>query len=211
MSEQHPSGGGSATRDERERAGEVLAARAGQLTAVRGAAGKWQTGLAGLTGTIAIFGLVQGRDDVDALTGGWGAAYGICLAAALACSVGGGVLAMRAAFGLPKLVDTREWTAAARDDAEEARRSAGLLRAAVLLTVASLAFVAATLAVAWYAPRPETASALRVHRPSGSADCGTVVRASGGTLVLKTSGGERQVRLGEVDGMEPLDSCPGGG
>lgn len=84
-----------------------------------------------MSGTIAIFGLIKGADDVDALSSGWGIAYGICLAGALACSIGGGVLAMRSAFGLPQVVSTSMAAPARRADAEEARRSAQLLHAAI--------------------------------------------------------------------------------
>lgn len=65
-----PLGGGAATPAQRQHARDILAASADQLTNVRAAAGRWQAGLAGLTGTIAIFGLVRGRDDVAGLPPG---------------------------------------------------------------------------------------------------------------------------------------------
>lgn len=204
-----PLTGGAATPAAREHARDVLAASTDQLENVRTAAGRWQTGLAGLSGTIAIFGLVKGADDVDALSSGWAIAYGICLAGALACAIGGGVVAMRSAFGLPRVMSTSMVAPARRADAEEARRSARLLHAAIWMTVASIALVAATLAVAWYAPG-DPASSLRVHRTPGTEDCGKVVAVSNGVLVLDTDTGERKIALRDVDGISAADSCSDG-
>lgn len=205
----HPLGGGAATPEGRDHAREVQALATGELKQVRAAAGRWQAGLAGLSGTIAIFGLVKGGDDVDALSHAGGIAYGILLLGALACSIGAGVLAMRSAFGLPRVVSTSMAVSPRRADAQEARRSTGLLHAAIWMTVASIAFVAAALGVAWYAPRsaPEQ---LRVHRVSGAEDCGKVLRVANGSLVLDTDSGERSIPLQELDGIVGETSCSAG-
>lgn len=205
-----PLGGGGATREGRDRALEVQADSQAQLHNVRTAAGRWQAGLAGLSGTIAIFGLVKGADDVNALSTHWGIAYGVCLAAALACSIGAGVLAMRAAFGLPRVVSTSVVMPARRADAAEARRCAGLLHAAIWLTVASIVLVAATLGVAWYAPKAAPADVV-VHEISGAQDCGSVVRVSHDQLVLRTDTGQRTISLRHVDGLGGASSCPSTG
>jgi hypothetical protein len=205
----HPSAGGAATQAQLAYARQVAAARTGQLANVRAAAAKWQTGLAGLTGTIAIFGLVKGSEDVDALASPWGAVYGVCLALALTCSIGGGVLAMRAAFGLPKATSTAWDPGRATSDGQEARVSARLLWGAIALTVASIAGLAAALAVAWYAP-DVGAPKLRVHSVSGSEDCGSVQSVARDALVLRTGTGERTIALSDIDGLAPEDSCSGG-
>ena len=205
-----PLGGGAATRDARDQALEVQAASQAQLQNVRTAAGRWQAGLAGLSGTITIFGLVKGADDVNGLTAQWGIAYGVCLAAALGCSIGAGVLAMRAAFGLPRVVSTSVVMPARRADATEARRCAGLLHAAIWVTVASLVLVAVALGVAWYAPKAAPADVV-VHEISGAQDCGTVVRVSHDQLVLSTDTGQRTISLRGVDGLAGTSSCSANG
>ena len=205
-----PLGGGAASPQQRDHALETQAASQAQLNNVRTAARRWQGGLAGLSGTIAIFGLVKGADDVNGLSTGWGVVYGICLAAALACSIAGGVVAMRAAFGLPRVVSTSMTMPARRADSEEARRSAGLLHAAIWLTVASIALVASTLGVAWYAPKAQPADVV-VHLVSGAQDCGTVVQVSHDHLVLHTDTGQRTIALSTIDGLRGSSTCPGQG
>jgi hypothetical protein len=205
-----PLGGGAATPAQRQHARDVLAASADQLANVRAAAGRWQAGLAGLTGTIAIFGLVRGRDDVAGLPGGWGVAYGICLALAVGFSVAGGVLAMRSAFGLPRVLRTSAADLTRWSDAGEARRSAALLRVAVWLTVLSIGSLAAALGIAWYASSQNTTDVL-VHERSGGEDCGKLVRLSDGILVLDTDTGRRRLSVVSLDGIAGTNSCPAGG
>lgn len=202
-----PQGGGAATPDDLAAARDVVASSAAQLENVRSAAARWQAGLLGLTGTITIFGLVKGADDVTALAHGWAIAYGCCLAGALVASVTAGVVAMRAAFGLPRVVSTSAWVPSARSDGSEAQRSATLLRVAIGTTVLSVLLVAATLGVAWYAPTSERT--ILVHEVSGSEDCGTVLRIAGGVLSLQTATGERGISLAGIDGMTPEASCSG--
>lgn len=202
-----PRGGGAATPQDLANARDVVASSAAQLKDVRTAAARWQTGLLGLTGTITIFGLVKGAGDVSSLSRSWAIAYGVCLASALVASVAAGVLAMRAAFGLPRVVKTASWPPAARTDASEARRSAELLRVAIATTVASVVLVAAALGVAWYAPVAE--NSLLVRELSGAEDCGKVLTVAGGVLILKTATGERSIHLADLDGMAPEPSCPG--
>jgi hypothetical protein len=203
----HPQGGGAATPTDLANARDVVASSAAQLKDVRSAAGRWQAGLLGLTGTITIFGLVKGAGDVSSLSRPWAIAYGLCLAGAIVASVAAGVLAMRAAFGLPRVVRTDAWPPAARTDASEARRSATLLRFAIATTIASVALVAGALGVAWYAPAPE--NSVLVREASGSEDCGKVLRVTGGLLSLETASGERNISLAGLDGIAPEASCPG--
>jgi len=205
-----PLGGGAATPAQREHAREVMAISADQLTNVRAAAGRWQAGLAGLTGTIAIFGLVRGRDDVAGLPSGWGVGYGVCLALALVCSIAGGVLAMRSAFGLPRVLRTSDTSLRRWSDAGEARRSAELLRVAIWLTVASIGFVAGALGIAWYASSG-TATDVLVHERSGAEDCGKLVRLADGFLLLDTDTGRRRLAVDSLDGVAGTNSCPAGG
>jgi hypothetical protein len=202
-----PQGGGAATPQELANAKDVIASSATQLKNVRTAAARWQTGLLGLTGTITIFGLVKGAEDVSSLSHSWAVAYGVCLAGALVASVAAGVLAMRAAFGLPRVVTTADWPPKAATDASEAQRSVKLLRVAIGTTIASIVLVAAALGIAWYAPVAE--SSLLVRELSGAEDCGKVLKVAGGVLTLKTASGERSIHLAELDGMGPEPSCPG--
>lgn len=199
-------GGGAGDADDRQLASDVRTAQATQLKGVRTAAQRWQTGLAGLGGSIAIFGLVKGRDDVDALADGWGVAYGILLALALLAALMGGVFAMRAAFGLPR-VQATDQLRPTRDDAAEARLATKRLWAAIWATCASIVLVGATLAVAWYGP-DSSSPKLQVHRVNGTADCGEIVRIADGRLEVKIGGGESSVPLAQLDGLEAVTKCP---
>ena len=47
-----------------------------------------------------------------------------------------------------------------------------------------------------------------VHETSGTEDCGSVISLGAGQLVLKTSTGQRTLRVRRLDGLDPVKSCP---
>lgn len=202
-------GGGSASPEQGAHAREVLAASARQLSDVRAAAGRWQAGLGGLAGGITVFSLLKGRDDIDKLADPWAVIYGLLLAAALALAMLGSVLAMRAAFGLPRVIRTAAWRPGTSDIADS-RAAARLLRAAIGLTLGSTAAVAATVAVAWYAPQKQAGPQLEIRQRSGVEACGSVIRVGAGVVVLKTETGEQRIPLATLAGVAAVRSCRGG-
>ena len=200
--------GGAATADQVAQARAVATAAADELGDVRAAATKWQTALAGLAGGITVFSLLKDRSSVAGLAAPFGVVAGVLLGLALLTSVTSGVFAMRAAFGLPRLVRTANWRPAA-DDHSRAREARILLRRAIAGTVLTLVFLAATLAVTWYAPTRGTA--LRVAAADGETVCGEVVRVGPGGVTLKTDVGERIVPLAGAQGLQPVPSCTAAG
>lgn len=200
--------GGAASPDDTARARSVAAATAEELANVRAAAAKWQTALAGLSGGITVFSLLKDRSTVAGLASPFGVVAGALLGLALLTSVAAGVFAMRAAFGLPRLVRTATWRSTA-DDHSQAHQAQQLLKAAIGGTVLTLVLLGATLAVTWYAPT--AAPGLRVRSPDGKSICGEVVRVGAGAVALKTDTGEQTVPLADAQGLQPVASCTASG
>jgi hypothetical protein len=201
-------GGGAASAEDAARARAVLAASATELDSLRGSAAKWQAGLVALAGGITAFGLIKGRADVAGLRSPWGVACGVVLAVALIASLAAGVLAMKAAFGLPRVISTAQWYPQS-DAHRQAVSARGSLLAAIWLTVTSIVLLAGAAGIIWYGPLPAGA-ALAVTERSGVTVCGPVDAVTGGRILLATAGGVVSVELTDVAGMKPVRSCGGG-
>lgn len=202
-------GGGAASAEDAARARAVLAAAASEVDSLRASAAKWQAGLVALAGGITAFGLIKGRDDVAGLQPSWGAACGIVLAVALVASLAAGMLAMKAAFGLPRVISTAQWypQSDAHREAVSARQS---LLAAIWLTVASIVLLAGGAGIIWYGPQQPAGASLSVTERSGVTLCGPVDAVTGGRILLATAGGVVSLDLADVAGMKPVRSCGGG-
>ncbi len=207
MTDQVPSlEGGVATQADREDAMYVLSEQATELADVRSAAGKWQTALGGLAGGISVFSIVKGRQDLTGLGPPWPIVAGSLLAVALALSVVGALLAMRAAFGLPGLRDVGKLRQLVHKH-RQAVLAQRLLRGAVILTIVSLFAFAGCIGVIWYAPR-DKGPQLRVVPVAGDHFCGSVIGVVSGQLIVRTSDGTRTISLGSVAALTPVDVCP---
>lgn len=184
----------------RRRAEELRALDRGQLDRVRATAEKWRDGLAVLLGLIAVVGVVKGREDVQELDDPARFVVGALILLALACAAAGTVLAARAAFGLPR----RHWLTGEADELDELRETQAAdaardLRLAVVLTLGTLALLAAAVGLTLYAPGAEPDEpVLRVRSPESGEVCGTVERSEAGQLTLKTVDGEVTVDLADA-------------
>ncbi|MET9388109.1 hypothetical protein ABZY09_45820 [Streptomyces sp. NPDC002928] len=176
-----------------------------ELSVVRAAAVAWRNGLAGLLAGLLGFGLIKGRSDVSGISAPWRIVVGALLLAALVVAAYSALRLLRAAHGRPRrrpLASVGSRLAADRDEAAESlvaldRGVAGTLTCAVLLVAA--------VAVTWYGP-PAGKPRLQVVI-GGEIVCGSVVRASGDRLTLRTDTGERIIDLSRIDGLQPVDEC----
>ncbi|MFF9909261.1 hypothetical protein [Streptomyces sp. NPDC013457] len=125
---------------------------------------------------------MKGRSDVGRLAEGWSEAVGAMLLAAPACGGCGAALLLRAAHGRFGVVPLRDLPPAAVRAHSEALDSVVALRRGVVATSSCAALLVAAVATTWYGP-PRDEPALRVEHGS-TTTCGTVVRITGGTLVL---------------------------
>src|SRR5580700_6609630 len=101
-----PLSGGAATPTELAGAKAVLSSRGTELANIHAAAAKWQTGLAGIAGGITLFSIVKSRSDIANLQGPYPALAAVLLGIGLAFSVSGALSALRAAYGMPRLLTT---------------------------------------------------------------------------------------------------------
>lgn len=198
--------GAHAVPSKLEHAKQIAAELEKELPTVQAAAGKWQTALAGLSGGITIFSIVKSRGDLEGLSSPWPVVAGLLLGFALAMSITGALLSMRAAFGLPKVRDigTIDIALESHSRAIEAQK---LLRAAVSLTLVSAASFAASIAVVWYAPLHESAKT-NIVLQGGSVVCGSVGGIEGGRVEMKTPEGVRLVPFTSIAGLSVVAKCP---
>lgn len=176
-----------------------------ELPRVRQAATAWRNGLGALLLALIGFGLVKGRSDVSLLTGGWAAAVGLLLLAALVAGAVGALLLLRAAHGRPAVTDVRLLMPSRAADHVEALASAAALRRGIAATLGCALLLVGAVGATWYGPARAT-PALRVTTPSGSS-CGSVVRLSGGVLVLETDAGEVAADLSSAITITAVDAC----
>jgi hypothetical protein len=205
MTPHSPVAGGAASPAQLTSAKSLLASRSTELSDVRGAAQKWQTGLAGIAGGITLFAIVKARTDLTGLRGAYPAIAGTLLAAGLALSVAGALAALRAAYGMPHLLRTSQLDIYT-DNHSRAVSARRYLRAAVWCTVLSLAAFAACLAILWFAPL-RGGPRLTVIPVQGDAACGTVSSLTGTYLTLSTSDGQQRFRLSQLRALNPVQSC----
>jgi hypothetical protein len=158
--------------------------------------------LAGLVG----FGLIKGRSDVSTLARPAAAVVGLLLLAALLAGAAGALLLLRAAHGRPSIVAIGELPPAPISEHQEAIESAHRLRRGISATLLCAALLVTGVALTWYGP-PRAQPAVQVEQADGSSVCGTVVRVSAGTMVLKTASGERSVDLAGALGLKPVAAC----
>ncbi|MGR6320765.1 hypothetical protein Q2K19_21950 [Micromonospora soli] len=177
-----------------------------ELPRVRMAALAWRNGLAALLTGLLGFSLVKGRADISGLASTWAVLVGVLLLASLLAGAYAAMRLLRAAHGLPEVVERAVVRSRVAADHDEAIRAQRALRHGIWAFLACAALLIAGVAVTWYGPAKE-AQRLRVIA-TGEVICGTVVGVDSGTLVLKTEYGERAVDLTTVTGISAVDSCP---
>ncbi|WFE54713.1 hypothetical protein [Micromonospora sp. WMMD1155] len=177
-----------------------------ELPRVRTAALAWRNGLGALLAGVLGFSLVKGRADISGLASPWAVLVGVLLLASLLAGAYAAMRLLRAAHGLPELVERAVVRSRIAADHDEAVRAQRALRDGIGAFAACSALLIAAVAVTWYGPAKE-AQRVRVV-VTGETVCGTVVRVGAGTLVLKTPHGERTIDLNAVSGLSPADACP---
>jgi hypothetical protein len=198
-------GGSILSDDDRNNAKAVVSYVALELTTVRKAAERWQVGLAGLLSAIAAYSVLRSNDKISALKAPWDATAGLLVAAGFVIALLAAILAMQAAFGLPKLRSTVGPTRFA-DEHSAAVAAAAQLRWAMRSTLLAVVSVFASIVVSWFAQT--TGPKVRVVVTGGEKVCGDVVRIDGGTtIVLKTDEGERSFTLATLVGLTAVSKC----
>ncbi|WP_239067290.1 hypothetical protein [Actinomadura bangladeshensis] len=177
-----------------------------ELPRVREAATAWRNGLAGLLAALIGFGLVKGRSDVGQLAARWAVAVGVLLAAALLVGAAGALLLLRAAHGRPDATAARDLLSASVADHVEATNSVRALKWGIRATLGCTLLLIVAVGFTWYGPE-KAKPAVQVTTPTGTL-CGTVVRLSQDTLVLKTKAGEVSTDMSAALTLQAVGSCP---
>ncbi|MEV4693555.1 hypothetical protein AB0K27_20930 [Micromonospora echinospora] len=177
-----------------------------ELPRVRAAAGAWRNGLGVLLAGLIGFGLIKGRSDVGQLAPSWAAVVGAILLAALLVGAVGAVLLLRAAHGRPFVTSSRELLSPRTADHVEALTSAKALLWGMIATLGCVVLLVAAVGATWYGPE-KSKPAVQVATDAGTI-CGSVVRLTHGTLVLKTKAGEVSADLSTALTLQAVDTCP---
>ncbi|MER6162039.1 hypothetical protein ABT147_42195 [Streptomyces sp. NPDC001868] len=184
-------------------------AMANDESTIRSAAEKWIAAITALLGLFGLAGLVAGKDSFVGLPKGvlWVAALAALAAVvAAACAI---VLANRAAYGWPTVVDVsndealERWYVNQRTLVEEA---AGRLRTAVRCALVSLAALMVVVGCNALWPR---GVAVQITRVDGSGVCGTLIDTKTPTeLRIKRPNGEvTSVRAATIKSAVASPGC----
>ncbi len=185
-------------------------ARDEQLTRAREASKNWGQTIATLLGVFATVAFIKGPESLDKVPGD--DAYGVAaliavagVAAALAV-----YLAAIGAQGTPKQIKNLDGWRLKNRSKDEARSVAVKLRTSRTLALVAAASLLGAMGAAWLASLSARGGATKgetlVVVSGGVLTCGTLVRASDGSLQLKV--GEETVPLEDVGQVIEVDSCP---
>lgn len=177
-----------------------------ELPRIRAAATAWRNGLGALLVGLVGFGLVKGRSDVGQLAPSWAVVVGAILLAALLIGAVGALLLLRSAHGRPFVTPTRELLSPRVADHVEAVTSARALLRGMIATVTCAFLLVTAVGTTWYGPE-KAKPAVQVATSAGTV-CGSVMRLTHGTLVLKTKAGEIPTDLSTALSLQAVDSCP---
>lgn len=186
----------------------------GQLSDVRSAAEKWITAVTTITGLFGLTGLVVSRSTVASLSTLWQALVGLGAFTALVLAGLAVYLIFRAAYGWPTAADVgddaklKAWYLG-QQDAAFAR--AGALKAGVRVAGVSLAALAATVGLLWFAPQQGPAAPLtQVTLTDGSRVCGTLLPATAAgkaTIRRASDGAAISIPLHSLVAVTAVASC----
>ena len=193
-----------ATREQFERAQFVQQLRSTELDRVREAAKNWRTGLAGLLALITTVTVVKGKATLGDLDSNWQIIEAGLMLAALVAAGYGAYRSLRASFGMPRLVSTRNANQD-RFEFQGTKRAISDLRWAIGLTYATLGFLAIAVGVSWFAP----AAATNVRVTTASTQvCGVLIGMDQNIVTVRTSPGVAQrVSFQTVRTLEVVQSC----
>lgn len=177
-----------------------------ELPRVRAVAAAWRNGLGALLVGLIGFGLIKGRSDVGQLAPSWAAGVGAILLAAVLVGAMGAVLLLRAAHGRPFATSAREMFSPRAADHVEAVTSAKALLWGMFATLGCVLLLVTAVGATWYGPEKSKPA---VQITTGAVTvCGSVVRLTHGTLVLKTKAGEVSTDISTALTLQAVDSCP---
>jgi hypothetical protein len=196
----------AALRDEEE----FNKAATTQLANTRKTAENWKNGLAGLLTLVTTVLFIKGKSTISEFTPGWRIAVGVLLLAALAVSVWGTWLGLRAAYGTPKIVraqDVAEHGGLTGWRLDQTQSTIDDLNVARILAVLALCLVAAVFAFSWWTRKAPPAY-VSVTQAS-STYCGELTRFDYGTLDLRLdSNHSLTFAVQDIDGLRVVSSCP---
>ena len=161
---------------------------------IKASAEKWIAGVTALFGLFGLGGLVVGKDTVASLGLRGKIFTGVALLVAVGLAATAVVLAYRAAYGWPKVVNLREDRALAEWYEKRqgyAGKAATFLRGSVWFAVGALAALLAAVAFVWYMPGSTPPMPLvQMTFTNGTHPCGDLVNSSAdGQLTFQLSDG----------------------
>jgi hypothetical protein len=196
--------GAPATPEDLARAELIEEFRSSELDRVRKAAENWRVGLAGLLGLVTTVSVFQGKDLIAGLSDTWRWTAGGFVLASLISATAGALLAMSAAFGRPSLHEADSILTYRR---RESMRAAQSLLAAIVLSVASVIFLASAVGVTWYGgSTPSHPSDLRITTDYTEV-CGVVKMADGSNLTIISGQAERVIPVTDVRAISVVENC----
>jgi hypothetical protein len=182
-----------------------------QLPQIRAKAEKWVTTISTLTGLTSVLALLQGRDDISALTQEAEIIVGILLGLALSAAIAAIYYGALASQGTPQNilndpVSVRNWYS------QSAQKAANQLKWSRLLAVLTVLFLASAIYITWFGPvEPDatTNSNMLVVNQLGNVVCGSLVTAPSGLLALNSTSKTGQfIALDNVISLTTIDKCP---
>ncbi|HUN32165.1 MAG TPA: hypothetical protein VMU95_09085 [Trebonia sp.] len=182
-----------------------------QLSAVRSAAEKWIGGVTALFGLFGLAGVAFTRSTVDGLDLTWQLLIGLTALVAVAAAGFSIWSTYRAAYGWQTRADVsdndrlREWYLSQEKAPFVLAR---YLRAGVRAAIGSLAALAVTMGLLWFAP--QSPALTRVTLVNGSQVCGTLLPAASGGVALVSQASDGQVAsipLRSVAGLAAVTAC----
>lgn len=184
-----------------------------QLTELRGAAGKWIAGVTALYGLFGLAGISITRNTVASLAVGW--QIGIAVSAVAAIALAGLAIywIYRAAYGWPTVRsvrnddELREWYSA---QLSAPAACGAFLRTGVRTAAASLAVLAVTTGLLWFAPGSPASPLVRVTLADGAQVCGPLLPATGGQppgIRVADNGAAIDIPASEIREFTPVVTC----
>lgn len=185
-------------------------AAATQLSNTRKTAENWKNGLAGLLTLVTTVLFIKGKSTVDEFTPGWRIVVGVVLLAALAVTVWGTWLSLRAAYGTPKIIRAADVAAHGGLTGwrlEQTESTINDLEVARILAVGAASLIAVVIALSWWTRKapPAYVSVMK----GSSTYCGELTRFDTGTLELRIDAKHTMtISVQDVASLKVVSSCP---
>ena len=181
-----------------------------QLEDVRKTAENWRNGLLAIVATIAGFSVIKGPADITSLDRPFGYAVGWLLLVALTCGLFGAWSALGAAYGTPGLLTREDFHRQGGIDGYKfdlAVHAAEKLRFARMMSLFTLALLAAAVGLTWYGPRSSSVI-LKVDRKSAPNLCGKLQSSANGEIDIKPPAAAAvRLPLADLTRIRAADKC----